>query len=55
MVSLGSKLGLYQAMAGAGPLSAREVATRAGAPHDEARSLHRKQGLARTAWMTEDC
>jgi SAM-dependent methyltransferase len=30
MVSLGSKLGLYKAMAGAGPLSAREVATRAG-------------------------
>lgn len=29
MVSLGSKLGLYQAMAGAGPLSAKEVATRA--------------------------
>lgn len=29
MVSLGSKLGLYKAMAGAGPLSAREVATRA--------------------------
>lgn len=30
MVSLGSKLGLYQALAGAGPLSAREVARRAG-------------------------
>jgi SAM-dependent methyltransferase len=30
MVSLGSKLGLYRAMAGAGPLSAREVAQRAG-------------------------
>jgi len=30
MVSLGSKLGLYRAMAGAGPLSAREVAARAG-------------------------
>jgi SAM-dependent methyltransferase len=30
MVSLGSKLGLYKAMAGAGPLSAREVAARAG-------------------------
>jgi SAM-dependent methyltransferase len=29
MVSLGSKLGLYEAMAGAGPLSAREVAARA--------------------------
>ncbi len=29
MVSLGSKLGLYKAMAGAGPLSAREVAKRA--------------------------
>ena len=28
MVSLGHKLGLYQAMAGAGPLSAREVAAR---------------------------
>lgn len=30
MVSLGSKLGLYKAMAGAGPLSAKEVARRAG-------------------------
>lgn len=30
MVSLGSKLGLYKAMAGAGPLSARELARRAG-------------------------
>ncbi|AZO01174.1 methyltransferase domain-containing protein [Mesorhizobium sp. M9A.F.Ca.ET.002.03.1.2] len=29
MVSLGSKLGLYKAMAGAGPLSAKEIATRA--------------------------
>lgn len=29
MVSLGSKLGLYRAMAGAGPLSAKEVARRA--------------------------
>lgn len=30
MVSLGSKLGLYRAMAGAGPLSAGELAARAG-------------------------
>jgi SAM-dependent methyltransferase len=30
MISLGSKLGLYQAMAGAGPISARELAARAG-------------------------
>jgi SAM-dependent methyltransferase len=30
MVSLGSKLGLYKAMAGAGPVSARELAARAG-------------------------
>jgi SAM-dependent methyltransferase len=30
MVSLGSKLGLYKAMAGVGPLSAKEVAARAG-------------------------
>jgi len=30
MVSLGRKLGLYEAMAGAGPLSSREVAARAG-------------------------
>jgi SAM-dependent methyltransferase len=30
MVSLGTKLGLYKAMAGAGPLSAKEVAQRAG-------------------------
>jgi SAM-dependent methyltransferase len=30
MVSLGSKLGLYKAMAGAGPLSSRELAARAG-------------------------
>lgn len=30
MVSLGAKLGLYKALAGAGPLSAREVAQRAG-------------------------
>ncbi|HMQ31407.1 MAG TPA: class I SAM-dependent methyltransferase [Chloroflexaceae bacterium] len=30
MVSLGSKLGLYKEMAGAGPLSARELAHRAG-------------------------
>ncbi|MBU0724590.1 MAG: class I SAM-dependent methyltransferase [Alphaproteobacteria bacterium] len=30
MVSLGSKLGLYRAMAGAGPLSATEIALRAG-------------------------
>jgi len=29
MVSLGNRLGLYKAMAGAGPLSAREVASRA--------------------------
>lgn len=30
MVSLGSKLGLYKAMAGAGPLSAKELAARTG-------------------------
>lgn len=30
MVSLGDKLGLYKAMAGAGPVSARELASRAG-------------------------
>jgi SAM-dependent methyltransferase len=30
MISLGDKLGLYKAMAGAGPLSSREVAARAG-------------------------
>ncbi len=30
MVSLGRKLGLYEAMAGAGPLSSREVAKRSG-------------------------
>jgi SAM-dependent methyltransferase len=30
MISLGHRLGLYKAMAGAGPLSAREVAVRAG-------------------------
>lgn len=30
MVTLGSKLGLYAAMAGAGPLSAKEVAARSG-------------------------
>ncbi|MBR0646485.1 class I SAM-dependent methyltransferase [Plastoroseomonas hellenica] len=30
MVSLGNRLGLYKAMAGAGPLSARELAGRAG-------------------------
>ena len=30
MVSLGSKLGLYKVMADAGPLSAREIAVRAG-------------------------
>ena len=30
MVSLGSKLGLYQALAYAGPLSSRELAQRAG-------------------------
>src|SRR5688572_24053367 len=29
MISLGYKLGLYKAMAGAGPLSARELAARA--------------------------
>ncbi len=30
MVSLGNKLGLYKAMAGAGPISAKELAVRAG-------------------------
>lgn len=30
MVSLGAKLGLYKAMAGAGPISAKELAARAG-------------------------
>ncbi|AHD03674.1 class I SAM-dependent methyltransferase [Leisingera methylohalidivorans] len=30
MVSLGRKLGLYEAMAGAGPMSSREIADRAG-------------------------
>lgn len=30
MVSLGSKLGLYKAMSGAGPISSRELAARAG-------------------------
>ncbi len=30
MVSLGTRLGLYKAMAGAGPLSSRELASRAG-------------------------
>ena len=32
MVSLGDKLGLYRAMAGAGPLTPREVAARSGTP-----------------------
>lgn len=30
MISIGNRLGLYKAMAGAGPLSAREIALRAG-------------------------
>jgi len=30
MVSLGSKLGLYKAMAGAGPINSKELAARAG-------------------------
>ena len=30
MMSLGNKLGLYKAMAGAGPMSSQELATRAG-------------------------
>src|SRR5512145_850869 len=30
MVSLGNKLGLYKAMAGAGPINSRELAARAG-------------------------
>jgi hypothetical protein len=30
MVGLGDKLGLYRAMAGAGPLSSQEVANRSG-------------------------
>ena len=30
MVSLGARLGLYRSMAGAAPLSSREVAARAG-------------------------
>src|SRR5690606_33596972 len=30
MISVGNKLGLYKAMAGAGPLSSEEVASRAG-------------------------
>ena len=30
MVSLGGKLGLYKAMAGAGPISSKELAARAG-------------------------
>ena len=30
MVSLGNRLGLYKAMAGAGPLTSRELASRAG-------------------------
>jgi hypothetical protein len=30
MVSLGSKLGLYKAMSGAGPISSKELAARTG-------------------------
>src|SRR4028119_226321 len=33
MVSLGMKLGLYKAMAGAGPLSTKELAARTGCAH----------------------
>jgi SAM-dependent methyltransferase len=46
MVSLGSKLGLYKALAGAGPLSAREVAARAGCAERYVREWLNSQAAA---------
>jgi SAM-dependent methyltransferase len=46
MVSLGSKLGLYKALAGAGPLSAREVAGRAGCAERYVREWLNSQAAA---------
>ena len=42
MVSLGDKLGLYRAMAGAGPLSSEEVASRSGCAEITARLIRFK-------------
>lgn len=46
MVSLGSKLGLYRAMDGAGPLSAREIASRAGCAERYVREWLNQQAAA---------
>ncbi len=46
MVSLGSKLGLYKALAGAGPLSAREVAARSGCAERYVREWLNSQAAA---------
>ncbi len=46
MVSLGHRLGLYKAMAGAGPLSAREVAQRAGCAERYVREWLNSQAAA---------
>ena len=47
MVSLGTKLGLYKAMAGAGPLSAKEVAARAGCAERYVREWLERAGRRR--------
>lgn len=46
MVSLGNKLGLYKAMAGAGPLSAKELAARAGCAERYVREWANAQAAA---------
>ena len=46
MVTLGNKLGLYKAMAGAGPLSAKELAARAGCAERYVREWANAQAAA---------
>jgi hypothetical protein len=52
LMVIGEKLGLYKAMAGAGPLSSREVAERSGAAERYVREWLRNQAAG--AYVTYD-
>jgi hypothetical protein len=52
MVSLGHKLGLYRAMADAGPLTARELAARAGCAERYVQEWLNAQGAGATSGTT---
>ena len=54
MVSLGDKLGLYKAMAGAGPLSSQEVARRSGCGERYVREWLNCPGRRRLCRLSSD-